>query len=488
VRLKRDLRYSVEAGDSSKTVRFCDFQKTEHICRIKDYSRTGVSFFLEDGSLLVHIGDIIVDLKFCSNDQVVYAGSATIVHLQDEERDDQVISCIGCSYNDQPMDVYSIMKVDKITKLQNDFMDFVQSMAIEENLDPEFVNLTSHLHYILDGFQSRLVQDLETIHLEDESLQNPLLETLRELAFDALFDELNRYYDHFTRIISRFTDPKQHFIHREFFQKRLHSYLLRSRLCNRSITKPLGYAGDYEMMNIIYRNTFEGEDLFSQVLNKVDCEGTASRAVRNRRSYLYKKLITLVSEDKSDYDFKIISVACGPAHEFADMVKGFEGKPFPFSIEFIAMDQDTLALEDAKVRIMPLVKDNPRIHVHFEQDNIKRLIVEKGNGKDLYADVDLVYTAGLFDYLSNRASNRLIHKLYSFLKPGGLLVIGNFGLYNPQRFIMEFAGEWFLIHRGEFELKELAVDLPGNPSISVEKEPEGVNLFLNIRKPVDEID
>ncbi|MCK7488832.1 MAG: hypothetical protein MZU79_00220 [Anaerotruncus sp.] len=115
-----------------------------------------MSFFLEDGSLLLHIGDIIPDLKFYSNDQEVHAGSATIIHLQDEDRDGQIISCIGCSYNDQPMDVYSIMKVDKITKLQNDFLDFVQSMAIEENLDPEFVNLTSHLHYILDGFQDRL--------------------------------------------------------------------------------------------------------------------------------------------------------------------------------------------------------------------------------------------------------------------------------------------------------------------------------------------
>ncbi len=383
------------------------------------------------------------------------------------------------------MDVYSIMRVDKITKLQNDFLDFVQSMAIEENLDPEFVNLTSHLHYILDGFQERLREDLETIHLDDESLQDALLETLRELAFNALFDDLNRYYDHFTRIISRFTDPKQHYIHREFFQKRLHSYLLKSRLFNRSITKPLGYSGDYEMMNIIYRNTFEGDDLFSQVLNKVDCEGTASRAVRNRRSYLCRKLINLVANNTSDSNLKIMSVACGPALEFADMLKDLEGKTFPFTIEYIAMDQDTLALEDAKARITPLVKGNPHINVRFEQDNIKRLIVERGTGRDLYAGLDFVYTAGLFDYLSDRASNRLIHKLYSFLKPGGLLVVGNFGLYNPQRFIMEFGADWFLIHRGEFELKGLAGDLPGNPVITVEKEPEGVNLFLNIQKPVE---
>ncbi|HPI92290.1 MAG TPA: class I SAM-dependent methyltransferase [Deltaproteobacteria bacterium] len=484
MRLKRDLRYSVETNDTGKAVRFHDFQKNEHSCRVKDYSRTGVSFYLEDGSLLLHIGDIINDLKFYSFDQEVHAAGATIIHIEDEEKDGQVVSCIGCSYNDQPMDVYSVMRADKISKLQNDFLDFVQSMAIEENLDPEFVNLTSHLHFILEGFSERLTRDLNGIRDEDEGIQEALLETLRELAFDALFDELNRYYDHFTTIISRFTDSKQHFIHREFFQKRLNEYLTKSALFHRSITKPLGYAGDYEMMNIIYRNTFEGDSLFAQVLNKVDCEGTASRAVRNRRSYLYKKLRDLLAGNTTGGDLKIMSVACGPAHEFTDLIRGYDGKTLPFAIEFIAMDQDSLALGDARSRIEPIIRENPSLKVHFEQDNIKRLIVEKENGKNLYAGADMVYTAGLFDYLSDRASNRLIHKLYSFLKPGGLLTVGNFGIYNPQRFIMEYGAEWFLIHRSEEELKRLATDLPDNPDMIVEKEPEGVNLFLNIRKPL----
>lgn len=485
MRLKRDLRYSVEAGDSEKVVRFHDFQKIEHTCMLKDYSRTGLSFYLEDGSLILHIGDIISDLRFYSFSQEVHAASATIIHIEDEEKDGQIVSCIGCSYNDQPMDVYSVVRADKITRLQNDFLDFVQTMAIEENLDPEFVNLTSHLQFILDGFMVRLDHDLDQIRKEDEGLQDALLETLRELAFDALFDELNRYYDHFTAIISRFTDSKQHYIHREFFQKRLGGYLSRSALLHRSMTKPLGYAGDFEMMNIIYRNAFEGESLFAQVLNKVDCEGTAARAVRNRRSYLYKKLRDLVASNTHKRDLKIMSVACGPAHEFTDLIKGFDGKTLPFPIDFIAMDQDSLALDDARSRIEQITRDNPLIRVHFEQDNIKRLIVEKENGNTLYAGADLVYTAGLFDYLSDRAASRLIRKLYSFLKPGGILIIGNFGIYNPQRFIMEYGAEWFLIHRSEDEMVRLAANLPGTPQSVVEKEPEGVNLFLNIRKPTE---
>ncbi|HPC48381.1 MAG TPA: hypothetical protein PLW83_10065, partial [Deltaproteobacteria bacterium] len=348
MRLNRDLRYVVEEGDTSKVVRFRDFLGTELACLIKDYSRTGVSFHLEDGSLLLHIGDVIDDLRFYSSGTEVHRSAATVIHIEDEEVQGRVVSRIGCSYNDSTMDVYSVVRVDKITKLQNDFLDFVQSMAVEENLDPEFVNLTSQLHYLLEGFSQRLEQDAQVIAREEEGLQGALMETLRELAFDALFDELNRYYDRFTALVGRFTDPKQHFIHREFFQRRLSRFLARSALLKRSITKPLGYAGDFEMMNIIYRNAFEGEDVFSQVMNKVDCEGIAARAVRNRRAYLHHKLQDAVSANTSGADLKFVSIACGPAHEFSDLVRGLQGKELPFSIEFVGMDQDKLALDNAR--------------------------------------------------------------------------------------------------------------------------------------------
>lgn len=483
MRLNRDMRYVVEEGDTSKVVCFKDYRGMELTCRIKDYSRSGLSFYLEDGSLLLHIGDVIPNLRFLSSGSEVHRSDATIIHIEDEDVQGKVLSCIGCSYNDAHMDVYSVIKADKITRLQNDFLDFVQSMAIEENLDPEFVNLTSHLHYLLDGFCSRLENDERLIRREDEALQKILMETLKDLAFNALFDELNRYYDRFSVLVSRFDDPKKHYIHREFFQKRLHSFLCRSALFRRSVTKPLGYAGDYEMMNIIYRNTFEGEDLFSQILNKVDCEGIAARAVRNRRTYLCRKLIEAVNDNHALADLKFVSIACGPAHEFSDFIKNIEGRELPFAIEFVAMDQDSMALDDARTRIEPLIHETSRIRATFKQDNIKRLIVEKNSTGSIYDSADVVYTAGLFDYLSDRASNRLIQRLYNLLKPGGLLIVGNFGTYNPQRFIMEYGAEWFLIHRSEDDLMALARGLPDNPEMIVEKEPEGVNLFLNIRKP-----
>jgi len=482
LRLRRDPRYLTEPGESGKTVRFNDFQGIERTCEVRDFSRTGLSFLLQDGSLVFRIGDMISGLCFISHNKEVHSDTATIVHIQDDYQDGKVISRIGCRL-ENVMDISTIIKGDKLTRLRHDYLDFIQSLAVEDNLDEEFVHLTSHLHYLLTNFRNRLKEEEEKVSREEELVKKELYEALRSLTFTVINDVTLKYCDQFTKIVGKFTDSKQHFIHREYFQKMLNEFFTASALFRRAYTKPLGYAGDYEMMNITYRNGFEGEDIFSQVMNKVDCEGSAAKAVRNRREYLCRKITSLYDSLPEGSTCKIVSVACGPCVEIHDFLTAISDEPKPVKLELLAMDQDTHALENAKQRLVPIAKTLSGVHMDFAEDNIKHLILGRNKEKARYSHADLIYTAGLCDYLSPNAVSRLILELYRHLKPGGKLIIGNFGVYNPQRFKMEYGSEWFLIHRSEEELKSLASGLPEDVTVVVEKEAEGVNLFLNITKP-----
>lgn len=464
-------------------MRFQDLRGVERTCRVRDFSRTGLSFFLEDGSLIFRIGDVI-RVKFFSLEKEVHSGPATIIHIQDEFHDGKVISRLGCHF-ENAMDISTIIRGDMITMLKNEYIDFIHSLAVEDNLNEEFVHLTSHFHYLLSIFQKKLKQEEEKISQEDDQVRTELLDTLCMLSYEALNEVTLKYCDQFTRITSTFIDSKQHFIHREHFQKTLNELLLKSALFNRAYRKPLGYAGDYEMMNIIYRNDYEGEDVFSQVLSKIDCEGSAARAVRNRREYFCQKILSLYESLEDGYTAKVVSVACGPCVELWDFLTRIQDRKRPVRIDFVAMDQDPLALENARNRLQPVSDQNSHFSLSFIQDNIRNLILGKKLEEERYAGSDLIYTAGLCDYLSAKATSRLINELYRYLKPGGRLIIGNFGPYNPQRFKMEYGAEWFLIHRSEEDLKDLAQGLPEDVSLSVEKEPEGVNLFLNAVKPLD---
>jgi len=94
----------------------------------------------------------------------------------------------------------------------------------------------------------------------------------------------------------------------------------------------------------------------------------------------------------------------------------------------------------------------------------------------------LVWSAGFFDYLNDRLFVCALRRYWRMVAPGGELVLGNFSTSNPSRTYMEL-GRWFLFHRTEDQLKELALRAGVSPDATrVAQESAGVNLFLHITK------
>lgn len=61
---------------------------------------------------------------------------------------------------------------------------------------------------------------------------------------------------------------------------------------------------------------------------------------------------------------------------------------------------------------------------------------------------DLVYCAGLFDYLSDRICRRLLEIFYDMLAPGGLLIATNVHPSNDGGNRTEYLAEWHLVYIG----------------------------------------
>jgi extracellular factor (EF) 3-hydroxypalmitic acid methyl ester biosynthesis protein len=96
---------------------------------------------------------------------------------------------------------------------------------------------------------------------------------------------------------------------------------------------------------------------------------------------------------------------------------------------------------------------------------------------------DLIYCAGLFDYLSDRICKRLMNIFYSMLAPGGLLIGTNVDFSNPSRNGMEYLLEWHLTYRNKEQLKVLIPDDAPARNVQIMSDDTGVNHFLEIRKP-----
>ncbi len=226
--------------------------------------------------------------------------------------------------------------------------------------------------------------------------------------------------------------------------------------------KPHGYHGDFEVIDRIYTQWISPDpklanwDRFFHL-----CD--ASTAVRNRKDFLHAVLdnmkITI-----PERDLYILSVGSGPGRDVAEYLSSDVTNRFHFT----CLDQDPRAIAHAQA----LCKQWPD-HVSFiKTDVIRRLPMET---------FDLVWAAGLFDYFSDRIVVLMLRRLAKRVRPGGQLIIGNFGPENASRDYMEFGG-WYLIHRTPVELLSLAVQagLPEGSCI-VRSECQGVNLFLEVQ-------
>jgi extracellular factor (EF) 3-hydroxypalmitic acid methyl ester biosynthesis protein len=116
------------------------------------------------------------------------------------------------------------------------------------------------------------------------------------------------------------------------------------------------------------------------------------------------------------------------------------------------------------------------VEFRFLHKAIKNIIVRGTEHKEY----DLIYSAGLFDYLSDPVALMAAQQLFKSVRPGGKLVIGNFNVNNPTQVVMDYALDWELIYRSEEDLLELFKNVGGR--LVVEREPLDINLFCVISK------
>jgi extracellular factor (EF) 3-hydroxypalmitic acid methyl ester biosynthesis protein len=270
--------------------------------------------------------------------------------------------------------------------------------------------------------------------------------------------------------------------HRAFGRRQLHPYFLCAPFFHRTYTKPLGYAGDHEMMSMIVRNGLEGDSLYARLVNAYLLDHAPCRAVRNRVGFLKQRIIEETSRvARAGGTANIFSVGCGPAWEAVNFL---DEHPLANHTRFQLLDFNEEALQFAGDNIEAVKKRRSlRTPVRPVKNSVQNLLRGHQHSAMEKEGFDLIYCSGLYDYLTDRVCQALNNHLYGRLRPGGLLVIGNFGPSTPGRHIMEHLADWFLIYRDHQEIAALAPAAAAPENCRVRAEPGGTNLFLEVRKP-----
>jgi SAM-dependent methyltransferase len=284
-------------------------------------------------------------------------------------------------------------------------------------------------------------------------------ETL-ERALAALSDEL--------AIVDRALelDPEGRRSVQEAAHPRLGRILSASRLLERAITKPRGYAGDHAMIDMLYRGE-RAPGGAARALDEAVLKIATVVAVVRRKEYA----VRWVAERLRAPGAHVVDLACGPCRVERELLER------GVAARLVGIDSDPEALAYARGVLGPHAAS-----VELVNDNAIR-IARSATPTPVLQGARLVLSLGLFDYLPAVIAIRVLRALRRDMHPEGEVLIGNFAAGSPDRPFMDWALGWPLIYRTEREVRELltAAGFPAG-GISLEREtPTGLVLMATAR-------
>ncbi|MEQ1837418.1 MAG: class I SAM-dependent methyltransferase [Candidatus Nitrotoga sp.] len=301
---------------------------------------------------------------------------------------------------------------------------------------------------------------------------------LREDIFYELVNPLvhkTKFYLDMLENEASLIDIEQTSLHSAFAQSSLHPLLLRAPFVFRTYTKPLGYAGDYQMVNQIIDNPRQGPSTYFQMVNAAFLQTAVAAAHRNRIDILVSFLTRMADAAmQAGRTFRILNVGCGPAIEVQRFLQTYP-HPEILSFELVDFSEETLAWTRAKLSSI-ISRIGKPITIHYVHDSVHQLLKRRiDTSTDSAREFDAVYCAGLFDYLSDKVCSRLTAHFAARTQRGGALLITNVHSSNTMRFVMEHVLEWYLIYRDATNLEKI---LPSQSIMGkIYTDETGVNIF-----------
>ena len=219
-------------------------------------------------------------------------------------------------------------------------------------------------------------------------------------------------------------------------------------LQNHARTKPRGYAGDYQMLHKICRQTI-CEHPLGRAFDRFFQDQDAPQAVRNRTQLTADRITAHVNRLESKRP-KIVSIGSGSAEDIIQAIKQTPVKSRK-EVDVILLDLDADALDFARQQLEPLL---PIESVYCLRTNLYRIPRNKKT-LNLLQNADFLICAGLFDYLNQADAADMLASFWNSLSDTGKLMVFNFAPGNPSRTYMEWIGNWYLLYRSRDEMLEL---------------------------------
>ncbi|HLQ85979.1 MAG TPA: class I SAM-dependent methyltransferase [Salinisphaeraceae bacterium] len=441
-------------------------------------SRSTLIFEVYNPYSIVQLSEVLHELEIRSNDRVIYKGRAVVSGLVNTG----LMLIVSASLLDNWSELIGLAGDSE--SIQAEIKEFTDDWQRNQQIRPQYQLSVARLRSFLTALNHWLEhldfnESHGTNHIDNEpeedifpDLVEPLMPTLHGLLqeFEAQ---------------AAAVEEDEEITHIQYAQDDLHPLLMRAPFVHRAYHKPLGYAGDYEMVNMMLRDPREGPTIYAQLINTLYLQTGPAQAHRNRIDILVDWLLQQVTEFRRKNPGarpRILNIGCGPAIELQRML-GRSRSIECCDISLLDFSQETLDYTEEKLNDVTRISGiKPRIEfIHESVHGLLRQASKHAEREDPKG-YDIIYCAGLFDYLSDRVCSRLLNLFYQWCSDDGQILVSNVHSSNPSRHGMEHLLEWYLIYRDDTGMEKLGAPFPDHDIFADET---GINIFLRIFKTTE---
>ena len=246
---------------------------------------------------------------------------------------------------------------------------------------------------------------------------------------------------------------------------------------DRAYNKPLGYPGDFCVMDYVYDSADAGETIYAKLLHRLGRDSLL--CVQTRMAMMSETLKQTLAVPAKEQPLRVLSIGAGVSEEVRQSLFTQARRPAIFTL----LDQDDRALNVSFERLYPeTLRQDGLVTINCLQTGFQRLVNPRSISPALPPQ-DIIYSLGILDYLKQPRAKRFCRTLYSLLKPGGLFVVANVqDLIDNGRWRAECISDWPLIYRTREQMIDLAQDLGGE--FELREDTTRNILMLSVRKPL----
>ena len=306
----------VNDADASGTLRFQTSDGTDLNGTLLRLAPGQIVFEVYHPRPVIRNSEVLTDVRIRSSGEPIYHGRAVVSNVV---HTGLVVVC-EATLSDRwaQGDLASSVHEPEHLRLACDrfFHQWQQSYRVI----PELKVLIADMHSFLSDLRSWADHiELGIRSMPSGSRLDLELEVIDRLSA-SMVPALNSLFEKFENVATK-VPPELKASHHSFVKRQLHPLVLCAPFAYRTFQKPLGYAGDYEMVNMILRDPREGGSLFAKLLNVWFVSQPPAEAHRNRIRFLTEKIRTeILRVRQSSRKTRIFNLGCGPAGEVQDFL------------------------------------------------------------------------------------------------------------------------------------------------------------------------